>query len=112
MARILVASGFVLTAVVLSASATLAAEPRDWRPVAAGASFGICFVLALHGVNTQGSYLRQLVLVLLLVGLSLVLHLLCLPAGLCCFVALMTCRNDALLPTPPPRRPPVDHKSR
>jgi hypothetical protein len=111
MPRVWWASLFVLAAVVLSALATLTAEPRDGRPAAAGAAFGTCFLLALRGMDSQSSYLRQLALVMLLVALSLVLHLLCLPAGLCCFAALMTCRNDALLPAPMARRPPVDHKS-
>jgi apolipoprotein N-acyltransferase len=108
-AREVAASGFVLTAVVLSAWATLTAEPRDLRPVAAGAAFATCFFLALRGVPW---YFAQLALVLLLVALSLALHLLCLPAGLCCFVALMACRNDALLPARPPPRPAVGQKSR
>ena len=41
-----------------------------------------------------------------LLGLSFALHLLYLPAGVCCFFVLMVCKNDILLPPSPPTRPP------
>ena len=64
-----------------------------------GAAFALCFLLAL---NRAPAYLDmpwlQLPLVLSMVGLSFALHLLYLPAGLCCFVGLMMCKNELLLP--------------
>jgi len=105
------AKAFVLTAVVLSARGSYLAQSP--LVVAAGASFGGVFLLALRGAAGRHPMFFQVGLVLLLVALSLVLHLLCLPAGICCFVALMTVKNSALVPAPAAaqRRPRLDPKA-
>ena len=58
--------------------------------------------------NVQARFARcrpyQLVLLLALVVLSFALHVIFLPAGLCCFFVLMLCKNEVLLPPAPQAR--------
>jgi hypothetical protein len=67
------------------------------RALLCSAAFAGTFVLARHRA-AAGPAPFQLVLVLLLVVFSFVLHIVYLPAGLCCFFTLMLCKNEVLLP--------------
>ena len=70
----------------------------NMRPVLIAAAFSGCFVFARTRVADGQPARLQLLLILSLVVLSFVLHLLYLPAGICCFFALMLCKNELLLP--------------
>ena len=70
-------------------------------PLVASAAFSLLFVLARQRAADGKSARLQLPLVLALVCLSFTLHLVFLPAGLCCFFALMLCKNELLLPVAP-----------
>lgn len=73
----------------------------DVKPVAVAVAFTGTFVWARSRVINGKAAPMQLLLVLALVALSFGLHLLYLPAGLCCFFTLMLCKNELLLPPKP-----------
>ena len=67
-------------------------------------AFACVFLFALNRVQAAAPAppQNQLPLVLLMIVLSFGLHVQYLPAGICCFFALMVTRNELLLPPPPP----------
>ena len=77
----------------------------EFSPFLASAAFSLGFVLARHRVANGKPAQMQLLLILSLVCVSFLLHLLYLPAGLCCFFTLMLCKNELLLP--PHAHPPT-----
>ena len=83
-------------------------EASVW-PLSLATIFTLSFYQAKQRVK-MGSRRMQLPFVLVLVIMSFALHMVYLPAGLCCFFALMLCKNEILFPDaqpgPPPRRPP------
>merc|ERR1711957_441036 len=62
-------------------------------PAVYGLLYTACFALAVRGLSSP----LQLVLLFAMVGLSFALHLVYLPAGLCCFFSLMIAKNDVLM---------------
>ena len=73
------------------------------RAGAVGIAFACLFFFTQRRASHATSMpLLQIVLVLGLVGLSFILHLAYLPAGICCFFALMLCKNELLMPPAPP----------
>ena len=68
--------------------------------------FSSLFAVVVVKGRTNGTYTKALAAFGLL-ALSFALHLLYLPAGVCCFFVLMVCKNDILLP---PTRPPPPAK--
>jgi hypothetical protein len=69
-------------------------------PAACGLLFCAVFNLALYRVHESESPPRyQVLLILSLLVISFMLHMVYLPAGLCCFIALVLCQNELLLPT-------------
>ena len=75
-----------------------------WGPAVVGPAYAAGFFWCLRRAKlrddgaVQETKLVQLVLVLALVALSFALHILYLPAGICCFFSLMFTKNDLLLP--------------
>jgi len=70
-------------------------------PAVVGVAFTAVFWQTLRLCELrQTSLLTQGLLVLVLVMLSFALHLLFLPAGICCFFAMICVKNELLLPTP------------
>lgn len=107
----------------LSAGATAAVGMygsfHTWTvgPILGGLAFAGVFSFARSRAAGGGSSPLQVLLVLLLVAISFALHMIYLPAGLCCFVALLLCKNEVLLPptrgsAPPERRPPKAAKAK
>jgi len=78
---------------------------RSILPVLLAVGFTTCFVYALIRAAAPQPPRMQLPFVLWLVALSFALHMVYLPAGLCCFFCLMLCKNDFLLPA---QRPHAD----
>lgn len=72
---------------------------NDYKALAAAVYFSAGFIWARARVASgQPSQALQLLLMLTLVAASFALHLLYLPAGICCFFTLMLCKNELLLP--------------
>uniref|UniRef100_A0A7S4BMP0 Uncharacterized protein n=1 Tax=Chrysotila carterae TaxID=13221 RepID=A0A7S4BMP0_CHRCT len=76
---------------------------EDATPAVLGVLFCVIFFFA-YGRNDRAGPL-QISLILAMIACSFVLHLSYLPAGVCCFFALMLCGNEQLLPRRP--RPPA-----
>ena len=72
----------------------------DPYPLLAATAFAGGFIFARYRVAGGKAAPLQLLLLLALVCTSFVLHLLYLPAGICCFFTLMLCENELLLPPP------------
>ena len=69
-------------------------------PLAVGTAFSGVFALARSRIQAgRPAPPYQGLLVLALVVLSFALHIVYLPAGLCCFAALLLCKNELLLPS-------------
>lgn len=75
----------------------------DPLPLLASVAFAGAFVFARHRVSGGKTAPLQVLLLVALVCISFGLHLLYLPAGICCFFTLMLCKNELLLP--PPAKP-------
>ena len=72
----------------------------DMRIGLTGSTFFVGFLLTRRrAASRQPSQVVQIMLVLALIVASFCLHLFHLPAGLCCFTALMMTRNEVLLPS-------------
>lgn len=69
-------------------------DKGDPRVFAVGAAFFGFFLWARERMLWSRAPRLQLLLVLLLVGLSFCLHFLYLPAGLCCFVVMIMTKNE------------------
>lgn len=82
---------------------TLPVDVRSVFLIPCGMAFTAMFIWAAHRKARVERPKGQLFLVLAMICTSLVLHLLFLPSGLCCFVALMVAQNDLLF-SPPPKQ--------
>ena len=71
-------------------------------PLAVGIAFFVMYNIALrHSAANPAARTTALALVMSLIVLSFVLHWVYLPAGVCCFFALMLQRSELLVPSPP-----------
>ena len=61
-------------------------------------AFAVLFSWTLYRAASPEPPRLQVVLALVLVCLSFALHMVYLPAGICCFFCLMLCKNELLLP--------------
>ena len=71
------------------------------RPALIAAAFAALFAWALYRAASPEPPRLQVLLALGLVCLSFALHMVYLPAGICCFFCLMLCKNELLLPAAP-----------
>ena len=93
------ASFFAVAASILTGiHATHTFEP--WAVLVA-AAFTMCYFLALQLAPQLPHRGLQIAMVVTLIGLSFALHLLFLPGGICCAVAIMIVKTDLLLPPKP-----------
>ena len=82
-------------------------QTRTAWPALAGITFTFLFNLArerVRGAEKPPPY-QALILLAMLIA-SFALHMLYLPAGLCCFVALLLCQNELLMPPKRVATPP------
>ena len=88
------------------------ASRNPWSSII-GLAFVACYIYARHRVATrQPTGKLQFLLILMTIGLSFALHMTYLPAGICCFFALMLCKNDLLLPPSPTSAQQQERKQR
>mmetsp|Transcript_27996 Transcript_27996/g.66634 ORF Transcript_27996/g.66634 Transcript_27996/m.66634 type:complete len:108 (-) Transcript_27996:97-420(-) len=86
-----VSQGFAVAVAVLSVGGSV--HTQSVLPAVYGLLYAACFALAMRGLSSP----LQLVLMFAMVGLSFALHMVFLPAGLCCFFSLMIAKNDVLM---------------
>jgi hypothetical protein len=86
--------------------ATLPADVRSIFLIPCGAGFTAMFIYAAQRKALNDAPPGQIFLILAMICTSLVLHLLYLPSGLCCFFCLMVAQNELLYaPTLTKRKP-------
>ena len=93
------AYGCAVLAVALSVVGAI--KSRSAYPALVGVAFAAAYDATLRRSASRPQWLSQVLLVVGLVALSFALHFLYLPAGICCFFALVFCDSSALLPVAP-----------